>query len=411
VPSLANRYLGALLSRPPGPRSRAGYSFWQRYWASLTGTALTPRPVQAAAAQFSDTRMRAGQLPGPATGVPHAVTNAGVAGDLADFGAWVPSAPRRGSYRQRLVVASAAFAVFIVVAVAVLIKTVAHTSSGSVPTVPVAPIGGNPTPIPTLHPGPKKAYDTLLTKIPAGIQGQDTCRNVGTSVGATVVSLCASLHGLAVGTIYYYLFPDKDALNNGFSGFLQAEGFINYWECTKTGTRFVDFIAECESGFTNTARPITGSVAEYRNTVNDPIIVSTDDQQLAMAVMAGTNDGDLLSYWRQFNWIAPVLQGKSIVDVQAYARALMAEQQGWGATQFACLRQLWNQQSGWRYYAQNASGAYGIPQALPGSKMASAGEDWQTNPATQVEWGLGYIKSIYGTPCRAWTFNKANGYY
>jgi hypothetical protein len=80
-------------------------------------------------------------------------------------------------------------------------------------------------------------------------------------------------------------------------------------------------------------------------------------------------------------------------------------------TQFGCLDQMWNRESGWRYNAYNASGAYGIPQALPGSKMASAGADWQTNPATQISWGLGYIKSIYGTPCSAWAFWQGHGYY
>jgi hypothetical protein len=80
-------------------------------------------------------------------------------------------------------------------------------------------------------------------------------------------------------------------------------------------------------------------------------------------------------------------------------------------TQFGCLNNIWTRESGWRYNAANASGAYGIPQALPGSKMASAGADWLTNPATQIKWGLGYIKSIYGTPCDAWSFWQANGYY
>jgi hypothetical protein len=80
-------------------------------------------------------------------------------------------------------------------------------------------------------------------------------------------------------------------------------------------------------------------------------------------------------------------------------------------TQFGCLDDIWTRESGWRYNAYNASGAYGIPQALPGSKMASAGADWQTNPATQISWGLGYIKSTYGTPCNAWAFWQANGYY
>jgi hypothetical protein len=78
---------------------------------------------------------------------------------------------------------------------------------------------------------------------------------------------------------------------------------------------------------------------------------------------------------------------------------------------FGCLQDLWNRESGWRYDAENASGAYGIPQALPGSKMASAGPDWETDPRTQIEWGLGYIKGLYGTPCGAWAFEEANGYY
>jgi hypothetical protein len=80
-------------------------------------------------------------------------------------------------------------------------------------------------------------------------------------------------------------------------------------------------------------------------------------------------------------------------------------------TQFGCLDNIWSRESGWRYNAENASGAYGIPQALPGDKMAIAGSDWQTNPATQIKWGLGYIKSKYGTPCNAWAFWQAHSYY
>jgi hypothetical protein len=73
------------------------------------------------------------------------------------------------------------------------------------------------------------------------------------------------------------------------------------------------------------------------------------------------------------------------------------------STQWPCLYDLWQQESGWNVYADNpSSGAYGIPQSLPGDKMASAGADWATNPTTQIIWGLGYIKSVYGTPCAAW---------
>ena len=96
---------------------------------------------------------------------------------------------------------------------------------------------------------------------------------------------------------------------------------------------------------------------------------------------------------------------------QSIAYNLMASFGFSPTTYFGCLLDIWNRESGWVYDAENASGAYGIPQALPGSKMASAGADWQTNPATQIKWGLGYIKAIYGNPCSAWAFEEANGYY
>lgn len=71
-----------------------------------------------------------------------------------------------------------------------------------------------------------------------------------------------------------------------------------------------------------------------------------------------------------------------------------------------------DRESGWNAFAENAaSGAYGIPQALPGSKMASAGADWRTNPATQVRWGLRYIRDSYGSPCGAWQHSEADGWY
>ncbi|WP_254431445.1 lytic transglycosylase domain-containing protein [Agromyces sp. Marseille-P2726] len=99
-------------------------------------------------------------------------------------------------------------------------------------------------------------------------------------------------------------------------------------------------------------------------------------------------------------------------EAQAIARDMMASQYGWGEDQFGCLVALWNKESGWNVYAENrSSGAYGIPQALPGSKMASAGSDWQTNPATQISWGLGYIAGRYGTPCAAWDTSERQGWY
>jgi uncharacterized protein YabE (DUF348 family) len=95
---------------------------------------------------------------------------------------------------------------------------------------------------------------------------------------------------------------------------------------------------------------------------------------------------------------------------KAIAKTLMANR-GWGNDQFSCLVQMWNRESGWSTQAANPSGAYGIPQALPGSKMASAGPDWQNNATTQIKWGLGYIANRYHDPCGAWSFWQAHNYY
>jgi hypothetical protein len=84
---------------------------------------------------------------------------------------------------------------------------------------------------------------------------------------------------------------------------------------------------------------------------------------------------------------------------------------GWPSSQFSCLNALWERESGWSVYAANPSGAYGIPQALPGSKMAAAGPDWESDAATQIRWGLGYIKSLYGSPCGAWAHEESTGWY
>jgi hypothetical protein len=97
-------------------------------------------------------------------------------------------------------------------------------------------------------------------------------------------------------------------------------------------------------------------------------------------------------------------------SAKAIAKQLAAAR-GWGDDQYSCLVQMWTRESGWRTSAANPSGAYGIPQALPGSKMASAGPDWQTSAETQIKWGLGYIKARYQTPCGAWSFWQAHNYY
>jgi hypothetical protein len=96
---------------------------------------------------------------------------------------------------------------------------------------------------------------------------------------------------------------------------------------------------------------------------------------------------------------------------RAIGCAIMLDE-GFAIDQFPCLDKLWTKESGWNHKAYNSgSGAYGIPQALPGSKMGSVADDWKTNPATQIKWGLGYIEGRYDDPCGAWAHSQSTGWY
>lgn len=108
----------------------------------------------------------------------------------------------------------------------------------------------------------------------------------------------------------------------------------------------------------------------------------------------------------------PVISSTSPAANKALADR-MAATAGWDSHEIGCLNKLWQRESGFRVTVWNYQGAdaYGIPQANPASKMASAGPDWRTDPATQIKWGLGYVASIYTTPCRAWAHEKSAGWY
>ena len=129
-------------------------------------------------------------------------------------------------------------------------------------------------------------------------------------------------------------------------------------------------------------------------------------RQAAAAATSGTTGPSATAVPAQ-----PAVAAAATGSPQQIAMAMLGSF-GWSSGQFSCLDALWNRESGWNPYASNAgSGAYGIPQALPGSKMASAGADWQTNPATQIRWGLGYIQATYGSPCGAWGHEQGYGWY
>jgi hypothetical protein len=141
--------------------------------------------------------------------------------------------------------------------------------------------------------------------------------------------------------------------------------------------------------------------------VGHPKLASRQPSNLPGAPAAGSAPGGTSSPAA----VAPPAAPPNPGSAQSIAYNMMSSFGFNPKTYFSCLNNIWERESGWVYNAQNPSGAYGIPQALPGSKMASAGADWQTNPATQIRWGLGYIKSMYGDPCSAWAFWQAHGYY
>lgn len=194
------------------------------------------------------------------------------------------------------------------------VAAVAHLSPFPAKTPPAAsssqssspPASASSSPASSPDPSPPSQFDILMTKIPAAVRNQNnraSCLNAGTRFGATAVSQCQQLQGLAANTIIYYLFPSRAALASGFSKFLATFHFHRIGECT-TGGKFTDFIVNCQSDFTIKTPGATGSIAEYPNKgTNSPIIVSTDNQQKVMAVMVGTNDGDLLAYWNRLDWV------------------------------------------------------------------------------------------------------------
>ena len=103
---------------------------------------------------------------------------------------------------------------------------------------------------------------------------------------------------------------------------------------------------------------------------------------------------------------------RTIIGAKKVAKAIALTEYAWGEDQYLCLNRLWTKESHWNYKARNKrSGAHGIPQALPASRMDVVSTDWRTNPVTQIRWGLRYIEARYDNPCKAWAKFKRSNYY
>lgn len=150
-------------------------------------------------------------------------------------------------------------------------------------------------------------------------------------------------------------------------------------------------LAEGDAALTAQIGEVTAATATLRSSLTAAQEKKRAEEQAAAEALANAN---------------------TVEGAKTVARDMAESKYGWGSDQFACLSKLWQKESGWNYKAHNASsGATGIPQALPGSKMASAGSDWKTNAATQISWGLSYIDGRYGSPCSAWSHSQSVNWY
>ncbi len=130
------------------------------------------------------------------------------------------------------------------------------------------------------------------------------------------------------------------------------------------------------------------------------------DKQAAAAKKAAASSGKTVPYTGPIPTSCKEYSGNRAIGCSLMLAA------GFKIDQFPCLDRLWKKESGWNHRASNSStGAYGIPQALPGVKMEKFGSDWRTNPATQIKWGLDYIEGRYGDPCSAWSHSQSTGWY
>ena len=202
---------------------------------------------------------------------------------------------------------------------------------------------------------------------------------------------------------------DRSALRTGLRNTLVASGLA----AAATGLSVSTGVLSSDGALTTTAAAsdLTSRDTDGKLTVDDLL-----ERERAVSRSAGdrrtTVDQQKVSALADSSGRARTkVERISSADPKELARALMPEY-GLSPAEFGCLDSIWSQESGWNIHADNpSSSAYGIPQALPGSKMSSAGPDWANNAQTQIRWGLGYIRDRYGSACDAWGFKSGHGWY
>lgn len=222
-----------------------------------------------------------------------------------------PPPSRRGPSRAvlGLAAAGALVAVYLVVAAGAHLipfspgppPVIGGGSPSATPDV-VADTSADASPDPAPDPDPDaSALDSLLSLIPADIQSGDSCSQIDPPFGATVAVECTGEPG-AANTLYYYSFATTTAMNQGYSNLLSGTSFPN--SCGASDGKFDEFSPPCQSTYTNSSPVLSGTVTEYLNQDNDPAIATTEDTQLVICAMIGTDGSDLLTFWNNSDWIA-----------------------------------------------------------------------------------------------------------
>jgi len=209
-----------------------------------------------------------------------------------------------------------------------------------------------------------------------------------------------------------YLYPGQTlttgkSINNGTGCFLIVQNDGNVVEYCNGAAVFST--ATAGFGGDRLVMQSDGNLVVY--TSNNVPKWSTGTNGQSVRYLALQDDKNLVLYSTSGTalWARSWLQDAAKAKVYAQERFKLY---GWSASQFSCLDSLWTQESNWRWNATNPStGAYGIPQSLPATKMATTGTDWQTDGLTQVQWGESYISGRYGTPCTAWSHEQTYGWY
>lgn len=202
--------------------------------------------------------------------------------------------------------------------------------------------------------------------------------------------------------------------NGGNGGNWGADGNMSGWTRVETAS-VGDIISVHEQGVLGSYTSNPGHVGYIGAVADDGSVITENYSSDVGYLQIATTEAQIKSWVEAgYVWVlhnpnskasSSVIQ--SVDDAKTYAHGLVSDD-----TQFECLVKLWTRESGWQWDATNtSSGAYGIPQALPGSKMASSGSDWETNAATQIDWGLQYITDRYSTPCGAWAHETSDGWY